>query len=221
MKILVLGNSHLAVLKNSWADIEARRPDLSADFIGRPGGRGGMTGLEIVDGLLRPKRGETGFFSSVQGHQFRIADYGAFVLIGYPQIVLDPKRYSKALLEKYAEDYVLSKRSKKIDGIASLINESTKASVVLVPEPFRIDGTMKTDIPSYVHVINTLDERYFRASGYRLVSQPVDTIHEERMATKSVYGTHPDDPLHMNKEFGVLLWNRIMHAIGKPEEMRA
>jgi hypothetical protein len=83
-RICVIGNSHIAAIKEGWEIIKGDFPHLDITFFGAPSGK--MNGLGVFNGVLRPKHGreELREFLTVtsQGKSQIEGDYDAYLACG-------------------------------------------------------------------------------------------------------------------------------------------
>lgn len=223
MKICMIGNSHIASLKQGWDMVGREFAGVELVFFAAPRGR--MAGLKVEgDRLVARSAQLAGQLSLISGGLSEIVphDYDAIVLYGLGLLVPRlPAGTSSALRRRAAADYVTDGLMQKT---LLKLRQITDKRVFIAPRPLTGPGFAPTGraMMAYSVLLDSLDQA-FGDPQVRLLAQPGDSFTPdlETLATflegsvqlptltKPVLGvTHPDgENRHMNAEFGVL-WLR-------------
>lgn len=229
MKLCILGNSHLASLKNSWVKLKRKFSNLEVDFFAHR--KDGLKGLKVNGNFLvcddEPLKRALNFTSGGK-HSINLKEYDGFILYG-----LDAKgdflktgiHYSQAVVE--AACYDSTKDTTSFDLLLK-IRQVTHKPVIVGHDPLlaaEASKCVKGDISSYLMTIKMLNELIYRPRQAVLLRQPEDTITNGYNtsirysigSTRLAIGKPDDnqqhaiiDRKHMNDEFGGV-W--LTHAL--------
>lgn len=233
MKICVIGNSHVAALKQGWERVSVQREysDVSLDFFAAP--RDGVKQLKYRDGALSTDDPElkSHMRTSSQGmEKIVVADYDVFVIHGLLS------------LNKVARTYV-SARHRDFSFVGGLIEASLAVKLQRVIEGLGVPVFLSTE-PMFSETVLSAETNYgydaFAKQGLSLtrtgealvdqwrscirdlpvVEQPEDTI-VGGMFTRSEYLSKRSDSLHMNQEFGAKMMDKIIGVVRGASEGRS
>ncbi|WP_221793519.1 hypothetical protein [Oceanobacter mangrovi] len=202
MKILVLGNSHVAALRSAYGIKYSGNNEYY--FIARPQGFGGLNGLKYQvesDRLLREDI--TGF---VSWEDRPLSEYDAFVFVGYRVPYLDDGRtfYSSAILKARYSDVITERIHLKL---AVLISESINKKVYIISHPFQDSeyrpGSTYDSHQKRIDILNDL----IIGSKIDFLPIPELVVETGHAKMKSIY--LKDDGAHGNEEYGAVILSEI------------
>ncbi|MEP5154315.1 hypothetical protein [Planktotalea sp.] len=211
-RICVLGNSHVAALKDGWTN----ETKVHADFFGCL--KEGMASFGDIDGKLGPlDPNAAAFFKSIAttGDFVEPADYDAFVLTGmkfFPNCLFrnyadfaTPSTHNHDVARNFVSDATMVDAvwGELNDGMmlhtARTLRAKTDAPIFIVWQSFLSEGLrdiewrdalyapiVSNNDGAYVHAIMAQIDQRLVAEGFQVLSQPEDTI-EAGVMTKREY----------------------------------
>jgi len=235
MKICVLGNSHVASLKNAWesTSICFDKSEVSVTFFAHR--RDLMKGLVVTnDNVLKPDNAglsQALFHTSCGLDHIDPDEYDMFFVYGCGLFIniFDVKKYTSAVLKATAIDAVKNSTSLHL---CTELRSVTDKPIYVGHNPLR--AKYKTELSSqlddenYDRFIKLLQENVFDELNARLLSQPVDTIlggqytyadyvsNSKRLdiGDEKSNQRHPErNRGHMNDVFGGRMWEQIREEI--------
>lgn len=207
----MIGNSHIAAIKEGWEIVKADFPHLDVTFFGAPSGK--MSGLGIFDGVLRPKpnREELQKFLTVtsQGKSQIEGDYDAYLAcgLGYsgswiaslfrfhrtdPEPVDKRQPISAECFQHAVDGYF---RKKLCMLIVQKLRRITSQPIGIIPTPFESDHAENPKVQFLRNSasLQLADDSFHAVSmkiaqeyGIRFFFQPEETL-AGPLQTKSIY----------------------------------
>ncbi|ODN68502.1 hypothetical protein [Methylobrevis pamukkalensis] len=232
MKIAVLGNSHIAALKQGWTALAARCEGVDITFFGQQ--RDGLKNLELSEGRLvatNPVLLESLRFTS-GGHSFiELAAYDIILLHGMALMghaIAPRQHFSRKALKAAFQEGVKDQLSYKL---LMLIRSATDKRIYLGHEPLKADIRRKGGQATrgYEAWIAAANREFYEPLNAEFLSQPLKTVvngsatnmtyskGSKRLATQEGMGepAHPPKDLrHMNDEFGRLWMMKFLNGRG-------
>jgi hypothetical protein len=234
MKLCMIGNSHLACLKQAWD--EAPRPGLEPGFFGAP--RDLLKTLVLENGRIgSPDRAVRAILAGVSGGADTLDPraWDGFVLVGLALHVIPPVQADRldGRLSAAVQQATLRARFARtaMAHVLGLLRQVTDRPAWLLPTPLPrppAPGAAKPLPPDVAgHAAGLTRLRQALETGpTRLLGQPPDTILHDRW-TRPDYGERaiglmpdetgsfvkpPEDRTHMNAAFGRRLWAMLETA---------
>lgn len=228
MKTLcIVGNSHVASLKQGWDAIRRRYPDVEITFFGSPANS--LSAVEARGATIVPanKNLEKAFeFTSGGKREIATGEYSAFLCYGMGlQLPVVDLRLSSAVRQALLKDSIQSTLSMKV---ATLLRAVSGNPVHVGHNPqFATPRKPKvTRTHPYAQVFDSLAD-VMRPDGLTLVPQPAATLDTDGWSTRPEFGIgskrlvigeeerlHPEsERAHMNGVFGELYLTELLSRI--------
>jgi len=205
VKVLVLGNSHVACLR--MANQNRYQGNTHYEFIARGQGRGGLNGVEIRDGKLfhaRPKQ-FNGWYAD------ELSTFDAFVFTGSATPQQPNQAYSSALLRTWKTDLLTQHDALRLS--SELVRQLNKPCIIL-PRPFPKAG--QTEAMSYSsHKADTQWANDWIGEGISYASLPEETVVDRKAQTDPKYLL--EDGSHGNELFGATCLNEVDKILKDPQ----
>jgi hypothetical protein len=203
MKVLVIGNSHVAAIKKAYSNIEGF--GISCSFIARPAGGLGINTLYLRDGnILNSDKDGKGFSAWTNES---VDSFNAFMFVGRVLPRMPPNRYSKALIEAWKEDLI---KDRTDFNLGSKIAKRTQEKVIYMDKPFFSDYETSNSYSDHVKNIRLLN-RLMNNPLLKFLPNPEPAIADNLQKTKSEYAL--SDGRHMNKDYGLLVLNELQKEL--------
>lgn len=219
MKICVIGNSHLAALRQGWSTCKSDFEGIDLTFFGSTRDR--MRGLVLAEGLIAPIEGDKPLLRQmtiVSGGKGFIdpSEYDAFIVYGllFRVPALDYRWSSAVSLATCADAYQAS----VAHYVVSLVRSVTNKRVLVGAVPLRSARARPPKVPADTMIGYKSCAEFMRKavveSGAEFVPQPSVTV-GDGWFTRDVYAkgavslmsgedVGSSDTLHMNSKFGEL-----------------
>lgn len=230
-RICMLGNSHIASLKNAWTKIGSTHPDYELVFFASR--QEGLSALRLEGNTLIPSSEETARdirFTSGGRSTIELDEYDAFVtyglLLSLPSL---DRRLSSAVLRRSIVDGISNTLNIRL---CKTIREGSRKPVFIGHNPLRATPDPRLELRAnmldyhqLVDVVNSAIE----IENASLISQPEQTIvhgwftrgEYSRGSTRLDVGDnasnapHPDNDYdHMNEAFGTLWLQSLFRRMG-------
>lgn len=237
MKICILGNSHLASIKQGWDRLqaEAGREGVSVRFFGSR--QWGLRALDLVGTELHPRNAileRDLTFTSGGLKRIDLQSYDAFFLYGlmFPMPELH-RGWSTAVKRQACKDTLSRSLAAEL---ARKIRSAVDRPIYMGhnPRPARqSEQRVAEDTMDYSSVCDFMQPEV-KALGADLVRQPLDTLESNRWFTQSHFSlgsvrldvgdgisseAHPQsDVEHMNGDFGLLYLKQLLLGLQSPAE---
>ena len=229
MKIGILGNSHVASLKQAWDRIGADHPTIEMVFFAHRGTQ--MSGMQAVAGKLvpdNPNLREAIIQVSGGRPEFDPAEYDAIVIYGLGASVFifdEEGPYSKKVMTIAAEN--LAKNNVSYTLLERLVGISSKP-IYIGHNPFiaAYGAITHEGAEKYLASVERLNKLIYQPMGARLLPQPsivngdkTDPIYAKgapglRVEANAQDTRYPDHHrLHMNDAFGELWLGQFLPLI--------
>lgn len=217
MKICVVGNSHLAALKNGWDECKSDYKDIDLFFFGSTRDR--MLGLSVTNDVIAPAADNKALLRQLEivsggKTSIRPSEYDAFIVYGLLLRVppLD-YRWSEAVSKLTCSD---AYRASVASYVVSLIRAVSDRKILVGPVPLKSSPAKAPHVRSDRLVSYEKSARFLGESvansGAQFVRQPSETI-GDGWFTKDAYSkgavsliggknVEAADTLHMNSMFG-------------------
>jgi hypothetical protein len=240
MRLLLVGNSHLAAFKLGW---NATAFPHQCVFFGAPGAR--MNRVILRDGVLRaPNPALRQILEKISGvSEVALADFDAVAVVGmqlgFPRVLtqtenvhvygMSPLTPESALVSQSCLRHIVNgalsntfgfEWAKRIKGVGK--------PVLLVPEPLLSETQARAfqdRVPELFSMYQSSVCSLASEHGFLLIEQPAHTIaftgftrgEFSRGSTRlAVDIEHRDDDYrHMNKEYGAVMFKEIFNAVEK------
>jgi hypothetical protein len=234
MRLCVIGNSHLACLKQAWD--EAPRPGITPGFFGAP--RDLLKTLILENGHIRsPDPTVRAILTGVSGGTDTLDPraWDGFALVGLALHVLPPRPADRldGRLSAAVQQATLHARFGRtaMAHVLGLLRQVTDRPVWLLPTPLPRPPApgaatpLPPDVAGHAACLPRL-RQVLEDGTTRLLAQPPDTILHDRW-TRPAYGNRavglmpdetgsivkpPEDRTHMNAAFGRRLWDMLEAA---------
>lgn len=231
MRICMLGNSHIASLKNAWMEIGSMHPDCDLVFFASR--QEGLSALQLKDNALIPTNDDAARdirFTSGGHATIQLDEYDAFVtyglLLSLPSL---DRRLSSAVLRRSIVDGISNTLNIRL---CKTIREGSSKPIFIGHNPLRAAPDPKLELRTNMLDYNQLVDIVDSALGIEnasLIRQPEQTIvrgwftlgEYSRGSTRLDVGDnasnapHPDhDYDHMNKAFGALWLHSLFRRLG-------
>lgn len=227
MRICIIGNSHVACLREAWAGLIGVHAGVRMRFFASRGNR--LETLDLRDGVFRssdPSVSSDLTHTSGGLDHIPLADFDVFLVHGGLQAPRLPDYVSSAVVQQCCGDSVDQAMNTQL---ARLIFETTKRPVFSGHVPMRANNKIGHDVIPYPRIHEAMRAR-MESFGIGLLRQPEETVagnfgtHAEfaqgapRLAAGSPLQQrrqYPDDNMaHMNAAFGRIFLNRFLtHAL--------
>lgn len=240
MRVCILGNSHLASLKQGWDRLQAEAGrdgvgGVSVHFFGSR--QWGLKALDLVGAELHPcnailERDLT--FTSGGMRRIDLTSYDAFFLYGLMFPIPELRRGWSAAVKRQACKDTLS-RSLAAE-LARKIRSAVDRPIYMGhnPRPARqSEQRVAEDTMDYSSVCEFMQPEV-KAQGADLVCQPLETLETNRWFTQSHFSlgsvrldvgdgisseAHPQSEVeHMNGDFGLLYLKQLLLGMQNPVE---
>lgn len=229
MNICVLGDSHVAAIKNGWEKIKNDHPQHQLIFFASPGP--GLWELRLKGSVLVPnnrKLAENFNYTSGGLSCVELNDYDAILLVGMGlEIPRIDTRYSNAVINQIFNDS--TEKSLNIRLCKKIQPVFTRA-IYLAPTPQRASISRPRLAQYKLNYFDAikLAQTKFAVNSVSIVAQPHETIVDDwftkriysigsqRLAVNdSTYSQYHDDidDSHMNESFGQLWLNDFLKAL--------
>ncbi len=195
MKILVLGNSHVASLRMAYGNQYQGKNHY--EFTARGQGKGGLEGVIIQNGKL--------FHVAQEGFDAWCSDplstFDAFVFTGNGTPAQPHQAYSSALVRAWKKDLFTEHQSLRLS--SELVRQFNKKCIIL-PRPFPMAGRTEAEASAaheaYVQWLNR-----WIGDGITYARLPKETTLDGKTQTKPEFLM--EDEVHPNEFFGAI-WLR-------------
>lgn len=224
MRVCVLGNSHVACLKQAWTELEAAHPGVDVRFFASPAG--GLASLELHDGYLTPSDPKVVDHIRITSgglEAIRLDDFDAFFVHALTLVVPRlPKHLSSAVIRLS----VANKMETSINlRICRMIAAATSRPIYAGHTPIQAVAVDPETVP-YDQIAEAM-KAVLAGQGVTLVPQPMETV-ALPLSTKEEYARgsrklefapeekalhDAGEPLHMNAAFGRLLFGSFLSML--------
>jgi hypothetical protein len=82
-----------------------------------------------------------------------------------------------------------------------------------VSEPFPAENPKKISSKNYFVNIEIFNEKYLSKYNSKIIPQPYSTLEEGKLSTIARFLAGQNDRLHMNHEYGEILWRSVISSI--------
>lgn len=233
--VCLIGNSHLAVLKLGWPDVQGEFADIELDFYAAAGG---SLDLTVSNGCLVPADDPTRKRLAItSGKSGDIeANYSAYIVCGLTLSAMTAVRaFTKRLTELRAAHQAQAASDADFEGavydalrdalaidVLRKLREITQASVFLIATPLpayerhveiwdRLTSQKQNE--RLARIYNAACDRLAREFAATFLPQPPETIGENGLTTPSDFYLLPVDYVrtekaphtHMNQAYGAII----------------
>ena len=241
-RICIIGDSHVAALKNGWTTLAIEYPGVELTFFAAGsqhmealavGGNAVVaTTPQLRKRLKITSSGQTEINGSYDAYAICGLGMNCTVAAQIHKILLAVQRGAElsqanrndTLVKTIAESLQLTMSIRVLD----MVRQITNAAAVLVPQPLRAeDDTPTPDDPSksmrWIQApFQMVCERLAKERKASFLPQPVETISDTLLATKAKYAIAPsrlsaneskEDRSHMNGEYGAIVLRKALGVL--------
>lgn len=223
INLCVLGDSHVAAMKNAWDKISIEYPGLEITFFAAR--ENGLSDLYLTDDCLVPNNSELSkslVLTSKGKDKIEILNYDIFLVYGLKLYVPNiDARYSESLIARQCSDVIRRSLNNKI---CLKLKKTTNVPVFCGHKPQKAhDGQFIVGLNNKTYQVAFKSLESAISDDLILLSQPDVTISSNKWNTKKEFSIgstrldvgdfisnqlHPNhDVGHMNQEYGVV-WLR-------------
>lgn len=226
MKLCIIGNSHIACLRNAWREEAEITQEHEVIFFGATGARLTKLKASVEDRCLIAEPPLTEQLQQTSGGLGHIAtdDYDAFVIVGLSNSVHDlvsaftGAKYSMQVQAEATRDFWVSRN---LFPVVNLLRSVCDKPIYIIHSPLEaLPAPLPVPISTYDDMIRTSQTQVFNDFGAKLLQQPNSTLNGG-MATKRKFSSgsvrlnlrndgrarhHPQEDIeHMNADFGGIM----------------
>lgn len=216
MKICIIGNSHVAAIKNAWDEVSCDHPSHELYFFAAPGSH--LRNLDLVDCYLAPKTeglAKKLAYTSGGNTHIDLNLFDAFIICGLElEIPLLDIRLSKAVINQTCQDILSNSLNYKI---CNLIRKQSGKSIYIFHNPQLAPSDFDKELLNkkllFPQVIQIMVENLKIPNAF-ISPQPIESLKNLwHTLPKFAIGStrllsneqHPELEIrHMNKDFGIL-----------------
>ncbi len=238
IKICIIGNSHVASLKEGWENIKKNYPNLTLTFFAEP--NKGLENLIVDKKMLIASTESTKksieFTSGGKGYIDPL-EYDIFLIYGTYASTYRVRRnifYSYQVEVSAVEDIIFEGLSYEI---LKKLKKITHKKIYIGNNPLRAlndeistNNNFETNNEDYLLGIKLMNKYVYKSMGTILLSQPLSTIINGTFITKKIYSTGSaklntsnkqiadrkhsgEDTGHMNREYGAIYLKEFFSSI--------
>lgn len=177
-KICILGNSHVASLKQGWDQIGEHWPSINVQFFAQPGNDGLKT--VRLDGHFLTSDHENAkkaFMTTHGAERLDLRSFDLFLIYGSQSqcLMLGDGFYSKQCIDATIDDLT---RGTPAQHVLECLRQVTDAPIFVGHTPLRAARTVRdrSVSPAYRAGLGILNERHYAKHGAEMIGQPDETI---------------------------------------------
>lgn len=217
MKLLIIGNSHVAAIRNAVKGLDLSNHD-NIDFISRSMGNGGVAGINIGNGVISKldldKKGFKFFFTDIkeQKGNLILEEYDSIVVVGTEPSLFDYREFSNSMLRDLSEE-LCNSNSDQFSVLISDIRKNYSKQICLLEKPISTRNSRRLSQNCYKESIDYFNAKYLERFKVKILTQPTESFIKGVTVTAPEFQAQPDDFTHMNADFGVLQILRLKEEL--------